>query len=192
MFEEPSVYDMNKETLTSGTKPTYYERFDYIVTRTESFVMIAAYSVLMAIIGFETLRRVFFQSNWLAGPDVALYAFVWLSWFAMAHNIHNNTHLSFTEFRERFPLNVRRAFEVFDCLLWIGAGMIVIYTAWDLIERQFMFNQKIFGTNIPVAAGSLAVPAGWGFSMLRILQRLYRILWRHEDFHADHVVRELV
>lgn len=192
MPEGSSVYDMTKESVTSATKPSLYESSDLIVTRIESFVMIAAYSVLMAIIGFETLRRIFFQSNWLAGPDVALYAFVWLSWFAMAHNIHNNTHLSFTEFRERMPLNVRRAFEIFDCLLWLGAGTIVIYTAWDLIDRQFMFNQKIFGTSIPVAAGSLAVPAGWGFSMLRILQRLYRILWRHEDFHADHVVRELV
>ncbi|MFU8866210.1 MAG: TRAP transporter small permease [Rhodobacterales bacterium] len=192
MPEDSSAYDMTKEALMPDTKPSFYERSDLIVTRVESFVMIAAYSVLMAIIGFETLRRVFFQSNWLAGPDVALYAFVWLAWFAMAHNIHNDTHLSFTEFRERMPLKLRRAFEIFDCLLWIGAGIIVIYTTWGLIERQLMFNQKIFGTSIPVAVGSLAVPAGWGFSMLRILQRLYRIIWRHEDFHADHVVRELV
>jgi hypothetical protein len=55
-----------------------------------------------------------------------------------------------------------------------------------------MFGQKIFGTDIPVVVGSLAVPMGWGFSMLRIFQRLYRIFWRREDFHADHVVRELV
>jgi TRAP-type C4-dicarboxylate transport system permease small subunit len=77
-------------------------------------------------------------------------------------------------------------------VLWLGAGTIVIYTTWGLIDRQLMFGQKIFGTDIPVVVGSLAVPMGWGFSMLRIFQRLYRIFWRREDFHADHVVRELV
>lgn len=189
---EGSSTNMNDEISKAPTHSRAYDRLDRIVTRVESFVMIFAYAVLMAIIGFETLRRIIFHSNWLAGPDVALYAFVWLAWFAMAHNIHNDTHLSFTEFRERFPPAVRRGFEVFDCVLWLGAGTIVIYTTWGLIDRQLMFGQKIFGTNIPVVVGSLAVPLGWGFSMLRIIQRLYRIFWRSEDFHADHVVRELV
>lgn len=192
MIEGSSTYHMNDDLSKAPAHSRAYDRLDRIVTRVESFVMIFAYAVLMAIIGFETLRRIIFSSNWLAGPDVALYAFVWLAWFAMAHNIHNDTHLSFTEFRERFPPGIRRAFEVLDCLLWLGAGTIVIYTTWGLIDRQLMFGQKIFGTDIPVVVGSLAVPMGWGFSMLRIFQRLYRIFWRREDFHADHVVRELV
>lgn len=173
---------MYSKTTDAPVKLTPYLRLDAVITRVETTVMITAYTVLVAIIGLETLRRVFFGTSWLAGPEVALYAFVWLSWFAMAHNIHNNWHLSFTEFRERFPIRVRRWFEVLDCALWLIAGVIVIYTTWGLIDRQIMFNQKIFGTNIPVFVGSLAVPIGWGFSMLRIFQRLYRILWRKENF----------
>jgi TRAP-type C4-dicarboxylate transport system permease small subunit len=168
-----------------------FEKLDDVASYVERFIMIVAYATLMAIVGFETLRRIFFQSNWLAGPDVALYAFVWLAWFAMAHNIHNDAHLSFTEFRDRLKPKVRRVFELFDCLLWIVAGIIVISTAWELVERQLAFNQTIFGTDIPVAVGTLAVPVGWAFSMFRIVQRIYRILYRHEDFHVTHVVREL-
>lgn len=184
------LYRAHESMTSSGSARLHYERLDKIITGAESTVMIVAYATLLGIIGFETLRRIFFQSNWLTGPDVALYAFVWLSWFAMAHNIHNNTHLSFTEFRERFPSRIRQGFEIFDCLLWIAAGVIVIVTAWELVSRQIAFNQKIFGTSIPVVVGSLAVPVGWGFSMLRILQRLYRIVWLREDFAADHVLRE--
>lgn len=164
-----------------------YEKVDDAVSSVERFIIIVAYATLLAIIGFETLRRIFFHSNWLAGPEVAMYAFVWLTWFAMAHNIHNDTHLSFTEFRNRLKPKVRRLFELFDCMLWIVAGIIVISTSWVLIERQWAFYQTIIGTNIPVAIGTLAVPMGWAFSMFRIVQRMYRILYRHEDIHVTPV-----
>jgi hypothetical protein len=138
VIEGSSTFDMNDEISKAPAHSRAYDRLDRIVTRVESFVMIFAYAVLMAIIGFETLRRIIFSTNWLAGPDVALYAFVWLAWFAMAHNIHNDTHLSFTEFRERFPSGVRRAFEVFDCLLWLGSDRSPV----DVRSENFRYGHS--------------------------------------------------
>ncbi|MCV0370197.1 TRAP transporter small permease subunit [Filomicrobium sp.] len=169
-----------------------FRKIDSVVTFVENSIMLVSYATLIAIIGFETIRRVFWGSNWLAGPDIALYAFVWLSWFAMAHNIHNNAHLSFTEFRERFPPKIRACAEVFDCLLWLGLAGIVIVTSWGVVERQIAFHQTIFGTNIPLAVGSLAIPVAWGFTVIRILQRLYRILFQREEHHTVHVPPELI
>jgi len=38
------------------------------------------------------------------------------------------------------------------------------------------FNQVIFGTEIPLAVISIAVPIGWAFTMVRVLQHAAQVL----------------
>ncbi len=165
--------------------------FDRIVTTFETGVMLGTYVLLIAIIGEETMRRILTGGQWLGGPEVALYAFVWLSWFSMAHNIHNDRHLSFTEFRNRMGRRLRAGFEIFDCALWIGLGVIIIVTSYDVIARQINYAQVVFGTNIPLAAATIAVPVGWSLTIIRILQRLRIIAITGEPPKISHIVVEV-
>jgi TRAP-type C4-dicarboxylate transport system permease small subunit len=152
------------------------QRFDALITAIEKAVMLAAYLTIILVVGLETIRRMLTgeQASW--GPEVAMGAFVWLSWFAMASGVRHGTHLSFTTFRERMPPWGRQAMEVFDCLLWFVLGAVVIHVSWDVVMLNERFNQKIFGTEVPMAAISIAVPLGWGFTMLRVAQQLVRVL----------------
>lgn len=99
-------------------------------------------------------------------------AFVWLSWFAMAAGVKTRSHLSFTTFRHRMPYRVRQAAEIFDCLLWFVIGAVVMVASWDVVLLNERFNQQIFGTDVPLAAISIAVPLGWGFTMVRVFQQM--------------------
>lgn len=151
-------------------------RLDDLITAIERAVMLAAYITIILVVGLETIRRMLtgVQASW--GPEVAMGAFVWLSWFAMASGVRTGAHLSFTTLRERMPPRLRQAMEVFDCLLWFVLGLVVIAVSWDVVELNERFNQKIFGTDIPMAAISIAVPLGWGFTMIRVAQQLVRVL----------------
>lgn len=151
-------------------------RLDDLITAIERAVMLAAYITIILVVGLETIRRMLtgVQASW--GPEVAMGAFVWLSWFAMASGVRTGAHLSFTTLRDRTPQRLRQAMEVFDCLLWFVLGIVVIAVSWDVVELNERFNQKIFGTDIPMAAISIAVPLGWGFTMIRVAQQLVRVL----------------
>ena len=150
--------------------------FDDLITTVEKSVMLAAYITIILVVGLETIRRMLtgMQASW--GPEVAMGAFVWLSWFAMASGVRTGAHLSFTTLRDRMPRRLRQAMEVFDCLLWFVLGIVVIAVSWDVVELNERFNQKIFGTDIPMAAISIAVPLGWSFTMIRVAQQLGRVL----------------
>lgn len=150
--------------------------FDDLLSGIEKAVMLAAYVTIILVVGLETIRRMITgeQASW--GPEVAMGAFVWLSWFAMASGVRTGAHLSFTTLRDRMGPRLRQAMAVFDCLLWFGLGLVIIVVSWDVVELNQRFNQKIFGTEIPVAAISIAVPIGWGFTMLRVAQQLVRVL----------------
>ena len=102
-------------------------RLDAFISWIENAVMLAAYLTIILVVGLETLRRMFTgeQASW--GPEVAMGAFVWLSWFAMASGVKAGTHLSFTTFRERMPFRVRQGMEALDCLIWFVLGAVVMY-----------------------------------------------------------------
>jgi len=152
------------------------QRFDDLISGIEKAVMLVAYVTIILVVGLDTIRRMITgeQAPW--GPEVAMGAFVWLSWFAMASGVRTGAHLSFTTLRDRMGPRLRQAMAVFDCLLWFGLGLVIIVVSWDVVELNQRFNQKIFGTEIPVAAISIAVPIGWGFTMLRVAQQLVRVL----------------
>jgi TRAP-type C4-dicarboxylate transport system permease small subunit len=54
-----------------------------------------------------------------------------------------------------------------------------------VVENQIKMGQTVFGTPIPMAVASLAVPVGWAFSMLRILQRAAMVLFAWDRLKAE-------
>lgn len=152
------------------------QRFDSIITWIENAIMLISYLTIILVVGLETIRRIITgeQASW--GPEVAMGAFVWMSWFAMSSGVKARTHLSFITFRERMPYRMRQAFELFDCLLWVGLGLVVMWASWDVVMLNERFNQVIFGTEIPLAVISIAVPIGWAFTMVRVLQHAAQVL----------------
>jgi len=151
-------------------------RFDRWLTNIENAVMLVSYSLLILVVGGETLRRIVTREQAAWGPEIALYAFVWLSWFAMSSNTRLGRHLAFTEFREMMPERLKRCFAVFDCLLWFTIGGIIMYTSIQVVQTNIRLGQVVFGTQIPLWAASIAVPLGWGFTMLRVAQKLQQLL----------------
>ena len=60
--------------------------------------MIVTYLILICLVGGETIRRAIFKSKQL-GAWIAMYSFIWLSWFAMARHCRYGTNLGFTKIR---------------------------------------------------------------------------------------------
>lgn len=150
-------------------------QFNKVVTTVENGVMLVSYITLILLVGFEALRRMITTEQAAWGPEIALYAFVWLTWFAMSSNIHKGMHLAFEEYRDRFSWPVRAFFESLDCVLWLILGVVIISVSYGIVENNIRFEQVVFGTNIPLWLATVAVPVGWSFSMIRVLQQFWGI-----------------
>jgi C4-dicarboxylate transporter DctQ subunit len=59
---------------------------------------------------------------------------------------------------------------------------VVITTSYNVVLNDLRLGRNVFGTDIPMALASAAVPLGWSFSMMRILQILVALL-RGENPH---------
>jgi C4-dicarboxylate transporter DctQ subunit len=151
------------------------ERFNKVVTSIENGVMLVSYITLIVLVGVEALRRMITTEQAAWGPEISLYAFVWLTWFAMSSNINAGLHLSFDEYRDRFSWPVRAMFETLDCILWLVLGSIIITASAGIVQNNIRFEQVVFGTDIPLWVATVAVPVGWAFSMIRVLQKFWCI-----------------
>ena len=160
-------------------------KLDKGLARVENAVILVTYSTLILLIGLETIRRAVTKEQAVWGPEVALYAFVWLSWFSMSKHVRYGTHLGFSEIRKSLSPTWQRCLEALDCLLWLCLGIVIISTSIDAVRNNIQMGQVIFGTKIPLAAASIAVPVGWGFSMVRILQRLWLVVWAPNELKRE-------
>lgn len=170
-----------------GRLAPWMARLDRMLTQLENGVILTSYSTLILLIGVETIRRAIIGTQAVWGPEVALYAFVWLSWFSMAKHSRFGTHLAFSEVRLKFPESVQRFLELLDCVFWLAVGIIIIVTSYGVVQKQIAMGQTVFGTPIPLAAASLAVPVGWGFSMLRIVQRGWMVVFDWNKLKSERV-----
>lgn len=151
------------------------DKFNKVVTTIENGVMLISYITLIVLVGIEALRRMITTEQAAWGPEVSLYAFVWLTWFAMSSNINLGLHLSFDEYRDRFPWPVRALFESLDCIFWLILGFVIIKASAGIVQNNIRFEQVVFGTDIPLWIATVAVPVGWSFSMIRVLQKFWSI-----------------
>lgn len=152
------------------------DRFDRALSKVESAVILSSYTTLIVLVGVETIRRMVTGSQAIWGPEVALFAFIWMSWFAMAEHVRDGTNLSFGMFRQRLGKRLQLALESVDLLLWMVIGFIIIYFSIDAVSNNIAYGQTIFGTSIPIAVATVAVPAAWAFTMIRAVQRLFFLL----------------
>ncbi|MDF2466157.1 MAG: hypothetical protein K0Q43_4392 [Ramlibacter sp.] len=184
------VMDAAVDTVARG-KPSrlalWMARLDRMLTRLENGVILTSYSTLILLIGVETIRRAIIGTQAVWGPEVALYAFVWLSWFSMAKHSRFGTHLAFSEVRRKLPEGGQRLLELLDCAFWLVVGTVIIVTSYGVVQKQITMGQTVFGTPIPLAAASLAVPVGWGFSMLRIIQRGWLVVFEWNKLKSERV-----
>lgn len=170
-----------------GRFALWMARLDRMLTHLENGVILTSYTALILIIGVETIRRAIISTQAVWGPEVALYAFIWLSWFSMAQHSRFGTHLAFSEVRRKLPERGQRFLELLDCVFWLAVGMIIIVTSYGVVQKQIAMGQTVFGTPIPLAAASLAVPVGWGFSMLRIIQRGWLVVFEWQKLKSERV-----
>jgi TRAP-type C4-dicarboxylate transport system permease small subunit len=164
---------------------------DRVLLKIENSVMIVTYLILIGLVGGETIRRAIFQEQATWGPEIAMYSFIWLSWFAMARHCRYGTNLAFMQVRNSLRSPVRRALEVVDAMLWLIIGAVVFWSTAELISSNFASEQLIMGTPFPTWIINMGVPLGWAFSMLRIVQRLWLVLFQWDFLENERITKFL-
>lgn len=115
--------------------------------------------------------------------EVSRYLFIWLIFLSIGISFVEKKHISIDVVMDRIPLLAQKVLQQFVYLLMIGLSIFLLIQGIDLVEKMQSFNQKSATLQIPMWIVYAALPTGFLFSILRLIQASI-LLYREKDEDA--------
>ncbi|SFQ66058.1 TRAP-type C4-dicarboxylate transport system, small permease component [Psychrobacillus psychrotolerans] len=102
--------------------------------------------------------------------EASRYLFIWLIFLSIGISFIEKKHISIDIVLDRLPLGFQKAIQQFVYLLLLVLSVFLLVQGLDLIENMRSFNQKSATLQIPMWIVYSALPVGFLFSIIRIIQ----------------------
>ncbi len=166
-----------------------YDLLKWLDANAERAIILVAYSCMALIIVYAVFERFVFKTQIPWSSSIPIYLFLWVTWVGCSYNVRKRTHLVFNDLRTRMRYGAQFLCMMFDAVLWIVFGVIVLYYTIEqtlLVEMNFAIVQ---GTdNILQWWFYLATPVAWSLLIFRVLQNVRDDIVRyrnHQPFLVD-------
>lgn len=87
--------------------------------------------LIMLLITADVCGRAFFNAPLVGVPEIVKVSVVGIVWCMMAHTLRIGAHLKSTILLDRMSPVVKRAVELFGCLLGVVMFSLIVYSGWD-------------------------------------------------------------
>jgi TRAP-type C4-dicarboxylate transport system permease small subunit len=159
-----------------------YGILKWLDANAERSIILVAYSTMSLIIVYAVFERFVFKTQIPWSTSIPIYLFLWVTWIGCAQNVRKRTHLVFNDFRSKMSYLSQFLCMMFDALLWIVFGLIVLYYTIEqtlLAEMNFAIVQ---GTDNVMQWWFYAVmPIAWSLLIFRVLQNVRDDIIRYKN-----------
>lgn len=155
----------------------------------ERTIILVSYAAMALIIVYAVFERFILKSMVPWSTSIPIYLFLWVTWMGCSHNVRQRTHLVFNDVRLNLPYLGQFLCMIFDAVLWIVFGAIVIYYTVEQTRLAEMNFAIVQGTDDVMQWWFyLATPLAWSLLIIRVLQNLAEDISRYrkrEPFIVD-------
>jgi TRAP-type C4-dicarboxylate transport system permease small subunit len=144
---------------------------DWLDRNVEYWLNVLLYAYILAVVFLEVLARYVFKFSIVWSEETAVYAFIWMSYLAMARLARTRSHLAFTPLRDMLPRGGQLACLLASDLALGALSVIIVVYMWRPIADSIDFHQTMQGADLPIWLATLAVPVGWLMVLVRVVQR---------------------
>lgn len=151
----------------------------------ERYLLLIFYTMVVAVIGVEVFRRfvISFSSIW--GEEIARFGFIYLTWIGASAAVKNRIHIRIDLIYNWIPERYHVWLYVFADLATMAFAIIAFICSITPIVTSINFNNVTDGLRINRTFFLVAVPLGFGMTMIRLVQNINRDL---RDYRAGRPV----
>lgn len=109
--------------------------------------------------------------------EASRYLFIWLIFLSIGIAFVDKKHIAIDIVMDRLPKIAQRILQQFVYLLLMALSVFLLVQGMSLVEQMQSFNQKSATLQVPMWMVYAALPAGFLFTILRLIQvsvQLYR------------------
>jgi TRAP-type C4-dicarboxylate transport system permease small subunit len=152
-----------------------YKAVPFLDRHLERTIVVYSYIIIASIIFVGVLQRFLpflpGQPPW--STTLPPFLFMIMAWFGCSFNVRLRTHLSFNEFRSKFPPHLQLATLIMDAVLWFGFCVIVVTTTARVTVNSVANFQIVPGTdNLMQWWFIITVPIAFVLMAGRVLENL--------------------
>lgn len=147
----------------------------------ERWALLVFYTMLVATMAIEVLRREFFAYSSIWGEEVVRYAFIYLVWIGAAAAVHERAHIRIDVLFNYVSPRVKALLYIFGDLVMLVIAVLAVFWSAETVAVSAEFGSISHGLRISMVWFLLAVPIGFTLMIIRLVQSLVRDV---ADFRA--------
>jgi TRAP-type C4-dicarboxylate transport system permease small subunit len=145
----------------------------------ERYLLLVFYTLVVAVIGIEVIRRFVLSFSSIWGEEIARFAFIYLTWIGASVSVKNRAHIRIDVIYSWVPERHHVWLYMFADVATMAFAVIAFYYSLIPIITSLQFDNVTDGLRINRTFFLMAVPLGFSMTMVRVLQNIVRDLADH-------------
>ena len=153
----------------------------------ERLALLVFYTMLVATMAVEVVRREVFAYSSIWGEEIVRYAFIYLAWIGAASAVRERAHIRIDVLFNYVGPRVKALLYIFGDLVMLAIAVIAVWWSLETVSVSWKFGSVSHGLRMSMVWFLAAVPIGFSLMVFRLVQSLIRDI---SDFRAGRPVYE--
>lgn len=153
----------------------------------ERWALLVLYTMLVATMGIEVVRREVFAYSSIWGEEIVRYSFIYLAWIGAASAVKERAHIRIDVLYHMVPPRVKAALYILGDLVMLVVALFAVYWSFETVAVSWKFGSVSHGLRVSMVWFLMAVPLGFALMIYRLVQSILRDA---RDFRAGTPVYE--
>lgn len=145
----------------------------------ERYLLLVFYTLVVAVIGIEVIRRFVLSFSSIWGEEIARFAFIYLTWIGASAGVKNRAHIRIDLIYSLVPDRHHVWLYLLADVATMVFAIVAFYYSLTPIMTSLQFDNVTDGLRINRTFFLVAVPLGFAMTMARVLQNVVRDLSDH-------------
>jgi TRAP-type C4-dicarboxylate transport system permease small subunit len=161
--------------------------FDFLNRNAERWALLVFYTMLVATMAVEVVRREVFAYSSIWGEEIVRYAFIYLAWVGAAAAVRERAHIRIDVLFHYVGPRVKAGLYILGDIVMLIIAVLAVWWSFETLSVSWKFGSVSHGLRVSMVWFLAAVPLGFSLMIFRLVQSLLRDV---ADFAAGRPVYE--
>ena len=147
---------------------------DLLNRNAERWALLVFYTMLVATMAVEVIRREVFAYSSIWGEEVVRYAFIYLAWIGAAAAVRERAHIRIDVLFNFVGPRVKAVLYIFGDLVMMAIAVLAVWWSFETVAVSWKFGSVSHGLRVSMVWFLVAVPIGFSLMIFRLIQSLVR------------------
>lgn len=140
----------------------------------ERWALLIFYTLLVATMAVEVVRREIFAYSSIWGEEIVRYAFIYLAWIGASAAVRERAHIRIDVIFNYVSPRVKALLYIFGDFVMMIIAVLALYWSFETVSVSWKFGSVSHGLRVSMVWFLMAVPIGFGLMIFRLVQSFLR------------------